>query len=75
MSNVNKVMEQVDWEELFEQKMQLVEAISLLEKQVGANAMEDDPMLLALNGLLSLLDSLNDAAEEDSLWESPLGKF
>ena len=75
MSNVNKVMEQVDWEELFEQKMQLVEAISLLEKQIGASAMEDDPMLLALNGLLNLLDGLTDAAEEDSLWENPLGKF
>ena len=74
MKSITKVVKMIDWDALYEQKMYLVEVISKLRSEISPDE-DDSHMITALEGLVNLLDNLNDAAEEDKAWESPLAKF
>lgn len=53
----------VDWDKLYVQKMDLIEAIA---------ALQDKPrMTESLEGLLSLLDEIQDQAASQGIWEYP----
>ena len=62
ISGFDKLMQNVDWTDLVKQKELLVE--------LCWNAKEEDK-LYPLNGIIHLLDELQDTAEHEGLWSFP----
>ena len=79
----------VDWEELYKQKLHLLDVISFVQNnadllyehlnEVYNTGQEEEPIeinvdatIMSLDGILNLLDALQDTADEEGLWKHPL---
>lgn len=65
---LDEVCRKIDWDLLATQKIRLLDVIENLSTSEFARTEQGPAHLEALEGLVCLLDELQDAAEEEELW-------